>query len=141
MEIALELVEPKGGARWLAPDLIEKVDRGWQLVGSKCEQCGARYFPRTTVCASCLGRDVSRVHLSAKGRLYTLTTVAMAPPGFSAPYRLGWVDLDDGPRVFGQVIPADSDEPRIGDVLTVAASVIRTDPDGTPVYGHAFTPE
>ena len=136
----VDVVEPGTGVRWVAPDLVEKVDGTWRLVGSSCEACGERYFPQTKVCPSCLGRTLSRVHLTEKGRLHSVTTVAMAPPGFRAPYRLGWVDLEDGPRVFAPIVPADGDVPLLGDAMGVAVSIVRTDPDGEPVFGHVFTP-
>jgi uncharacterized OB-fold protein len=138
--LVVDLVEPGNDARWLGADLVEKADGSWRLVGSACASCGARYFPQTSVCPSCLGRDMTRVHLSEKGRLHSVTTVAMAPPGFRAPYRLAWVDLDDGPRAFGQVVPADGDEPSVGDAMEVAVAAVRVDPDGTSVYSHVFTP-
>ncbi|MGH2784329.1 MAG: Zn-ribbon domain-containing OB-fold protein [Actinomycetota bacterium] len=132
-------VDPGAITRWLGPDLVERADGVWRLVGSACHACGARYFPQTTTCPACMGRDLGRVHLSEKGRLHSVTTVAVAPPGFQAPYRLGWVDLDNGPRVFGQIVPADGNEPRTGADMTVSVAPIRVDPDGTPVYGHVFT--
>jgi hypothetical protein len=63
----------------------------------------------------------------------------MAPPGFEVPYRLGWVDLDDGVRVFGRVLSADGADPMVGDRMALTTTVIRSNDEGGPIQGHAFT--
>lgn len=132
--------ELRDDMRWVGLDLVEQVDDSWRLVGAACTSCGTRFFPAPSICAACLSRRLERLHLSPRGRLHSVTTVVMAPPGFIAPYRLGWVDLDDGPRAFGQVVPADGPEPRIGDAMKVGVAIVRREPDGIPMYAHVFSP-
>lgn len=123
--------------RWIEQGLMVLEDGSWHLAGSECT-CGARCFPRAARCAECLSEQLEPVALARRGRVHGVTTVRMAPPGFTAPYMLAWVDLDDGVRVFGQVVG--EREPRVGDLVEVTASVVRHAEDGAPVHGHAFRP-
>lgn len=132
--------EPGALARWIAPGLVERVGDGWRLAGCACASCDERFFPPVGVCARCLSRDLRPVHLAREGIVHTVTTVVMAPPGFTPPYRLGWVNLADGVRVFGRILPPDGDEPPVGGRVEVTVAVLSTTPEGEPVYGHAFRP-
>jgi hypothetical protein len=49
------------------------------------------------------------------------------------------VDLEDGVRVFGRILVADGTEPKVGDSVTLTTTEYRTDDEGRPVRGHAFT--
>ena len=123
--------------RWLADDLLDQVGQSWRLVGSRCEQCDWPSFPPVAVCARCLSTNQLRVPFGPVGRIHSVTTVAMAPPGFAAPYRLAWVDFDEGVRVFGQVVMSENGV-GVGDPVEVTAAVVRHDADGTEVWGHSF---
>ena len=89
--LTLDRPDPQAGDRWIAPDLVEPVGGTWRLVGTTCEACGATFFPATNMCAFCLGTELKRVHFPRLGVLHSVTTVSLAPPGFEAPYSLGWV--------------------------------------------------
>jgi uncharacterized OB-fold protein len=71
-----------------------------RLAASRCSTCGARACPPATVCATCLGTDLEQTAISGAGVLYAYTVVHVAPAGRDVPYAVGYVDLDDGPRVF-----------------------------------------
>jgi len=124
--------------RFVADDIVEHVDGRWHFVGVECSGCGAHFFPKVQICSLCLSRELTRVHCARTGRLHSFSTVRMAPPGFAAPYRLAWADLDDGVRAFGQLVPADGSEPPVGAPVEVDVVVVRRDADGTEVFGPAF---
>lgn len=68
----------------------------------RCTSCGAGYYPRQRRCTACSAWDAFRTEpLPRTGRLFTWTVihVAAADPPLPVPYALGYVDLDDGPRV------------------------------------------
>lgn len=115
---------------------IEYTTDGWRLVGSRCTACGAVFFPAATACADCAARGMERTLLHGDGTVVQKTTIGIAPPGFEAPYGLAWVDLDAGPRAFGQV--DDPSEVKIGDRVTLAPGTVWRQKDGTPVIGHRF---
>ena len=73
------------------------------LVGMACAECGTKAFPAREVCSACGSDDVEPASLQRSGKLYSFSEVHVAPKGFAIPYVVGYVDLDDGVRLFGQV--------------------------------------
>lgn len=59
------------------------------------------------------------IELAPVGTVYAFTNVNVIPKGFAQSYVVGFVDLDDGVRVFG-VIDGDPATMRIGDRVVVA---------------------
>jgi uncharacterized protein len=87
-----------------------------QLVGGRCARCGKIFFPRFNVCPGCASREpMTEVRLSRRGKLYSYSFIHVNTPGFKAPYAVAYVDLPEGPRIFGHLdgspegpIPLDS---------------------------------
>ena len=103
-----------------------------RLRSTRCPGCGTFSFPPRNLCRACWRRDVDWVDLPATGTLYSFTRVHVVPGAFSAdaPYAIGIVDLDGGPRLMcrlvGDIGPDDLGGP--GEML-----VLRYD-DG-PLFG------
>ncbi|MDZ7702414.1 MAG: zinc ribbon domain-containing protein [Halobacteriales archaeon] len=87
------------------------------LLGQRCPACGHVTGAPKAACAHCGERDLAVEALPTAGEVYTETTIAVAPEGFEAPYRVGVVELGDG-RVLGR-IPEDA---AIGDEVTLAGA-------------------
>lgn len=120
-------------------------DRPWEqhgdvthLVGMRCSACGTKAFPARSVCAGCGTQDgLEPLRLSARGTLYTFSEVHAAPKDFPTPYVIGYVDLEDGVRIFGQIE---------GTAATLApdqrvettTGVVRTRANGAQVIGYKF---
>lgn len=85
------------------------------LRSTRCVACGYTGFPPRNLCRACWGRDLEWVDLPPEGRLYSFTRVHVVPGAFAAdaPYAIGIVDLDGGPRLMcrlvGEVGPQDLD--------------------------------
>ena len=75
--------------------------------------------------------------LSPVGTLYTFSEIHVAPEGFSTPYAVGYVDLPEGVRLFGQ-IEARAENLKIGQSLVVKLGEVRTR-EGRSVIGYKFT--
>ena len=75
--------------------------RDRRLMSTRCADCGAISFPPRSLCRACWGRRIEWIELSATGRLYSFTRVHVVPRAFAAdaPYAIGIVDIDDGPRL------------------------------------------
>jgi uncharacterized OB-fold protein len=75
--------------------------RDGRLLTTQCETCHAHTFPPKEFCPHCWARQMRWIDLSGQGRLYAATTVHAAPAAFrqQAPYRVGIVDLKEGPRI------------------------------------------
>jgi uncharacterized OB-fold protein len=78
-----------------------RVDRdAGVLVGSRCEGCGATSWPARAICHRCGRAGMEQWRFSAQGTLLTHTEVWTPRPGLEVPYRLGQVQVTDGPAVF-----------------------------------------
>jgi uncharacterized protein len=95
--------------------------RDCRLVVQHCSGCDAfTHFP-ADACSGC-GESSELVwrEVSGAGHVYTFTVVHRAAvPGFKLPYAIAWIDLVEGPRVFGGVLNCAPDEVRIGMPVTV----------------------
>jgi uncharacterized OB-fold protein len=82
-----------------------------RLVIQACDDCGARYFYPRPLCPACLSRRVRWIDASGRARLHTFVINHRPPRGFpiAAPYVLGIVELDEGPRMMSVIVgvPAD----------------------------------
>lgn len=83
---------------------------------TRCRACGRPSFPPREFCPGCWSREVEWIDHDGRGRLYSYTIVHAAPGAFAAevPYRLGIVDLTEGPRLATQLLgdgPAPLDRP------------------------------
>lgn len=104
------------------PDLAELArspisvnpDGAPSLAGSRCESCGATYFPRRLICFECRSTELREQSLSRQGVVYSWTTVRVSSSR-PTPYTVGYVDLPEGVRVFTSLLddraPLDFDQP------------------------------
>jgi uncharacterized OB-fold protein len=83
---------------------------------------------------------MEEVRLSHRGRLYSYSVIHVSAPGFKAPYAVGYVDLPEGPRLFGHLdgwqdgpIPLDSS-------VEIYAGPIGKDRDGEELISIRFRP-
>jgi len=80
------------------------------------------------------------VELAPAGSLYSFSEVFVSPREFPPVYVVGYVDLDDGIRVFGQ-IDDDFLNLKIGARMHIAIGTISRDPDGERVISYKFIKE
>lgn len=88
----------------------------------RCSGCGEFHHMAPRRCIRCLGGDLVWERASGRGVLASFTVVHRAPSeAFRplAPYVLGLVDLEEGPRMMAQV-RVGADMARIGMALKVA---------------------
>lgn len=109
------------------------------LLAGRCTHCNETFFPRLEVCPRCL-EALETVALSDTGTLYSYSIVYVAPAGFSTPYAIGYVDLQEGVRVFSQLEVQDFAELQPGLTMTALWGPIRVDEQGQPVYSYKFRP-
>jgi uncharacterized OB-fold protein len=90
-----------------------------KLVVQKCGRCGTlNFFPKPW-CIDCGSRRLDWVEVSGKGTVYSFTTankVMMNFPGWKTdlPVTLGIIDLDEGARMYGQLVGAPPEAMKIG---------------------------
>lgn len=93
-------------------------DNKKNLIGNKCKKCGQVYFPKKfLLCSSCFSEDsLEDVRLSGRGKLYAFSIARTAPPAYSRfdlPYGFGYVDLEEGVRVFSMFMDCEPFEEKL----------------------------
>jgi hypothetical protein len=77
--------------------------RTGELRLQRCNSCGKVYFPPRPFCPACAAREVSVFAASGKGRLYSYVIHHRPVPGFTPPYAIAVVELDEGPRMMTNI--------------------------------------
>jgi hypothetical protein len=70
----------------------------------RCRGCDATYFPPQPFCPRCSNGDVEVVRASGRGSLYSYVVTHLPAPGFEAPYVIGVVELEEGPRLLTNIV-------------------------------------
>jgi uncharacterized OB-fold protein len=70
----------------------------------RCDACANVYFPPRPFCPSCASRKVSIFRASGKGKLYSYVIHHRPVPGFTPPYAIAVVELDEGPRMMSNIV-------------------------------------
>jgi uncharacterized OB-fold protein len=124
------------------------IPQRYRLVGLKCKQCGKVNFPPKGVCKYCsASSEFAEVRLSGRGRVHTFTLIGAggAPPEFAEQEKAGGVypvtivELDEGPKVIGQMADVNPKDVKIG--MPVRAELRRIyEEEGVVRYGFKFVP-
>lgn len=81
--------------------------RARALKVQRCEQCSKFSFPPVSHCPSCLSTRLAWTPVSGKGKVHAWATVEHAPMAAfkgDVPYNVSMVDLDEGVRVWTNVV-------------------------------------
>ena len=101
-----------------------------RLLLQQCGACGASQHYARPVCVRCHSSALEWREASGRGRIYAYSVVRRAPnPAFQAivPYVTAIVELEEGPRVFTNVVDADPEALAVGQPVT---AVFREGPEG-----------
>ena len=116
-------------------------DEGPHLVGGSCTACGFVTLGVREICPECwAGGAMEEVPIGRSGRLYTYTVIHQLPPGYDAPFAVGYVDLEDGIRVFAHI--ENRPEGLVVDRrLRLTLAPLRRNADGDWLNGPLYTAE
>jgi uncharacterized OB-fold protein len=121
---------PTAPAGLPAPDPVTtpETERFWAALGDhvlllqRCDACReVIWYPRF-FCPRCGSTGTSWFEASGNGTIYTFTVVRKSRrEGYATavPYVVASVELDEGPRVFTNIVDADPESVRIGQRVTV----------------------
>ncbi len=70
----------------------------------RCDACAKVYFPPRPFCPACASRQVRVFAASGRGSLYSYVIHHRKVPGFTPPYAIAVVQLDEGPRLMSNII-------------------------------------
>lgn len=80
-----------------------------RLVRPYCPDCDRSFFTPQIACPRCLSTAWEYRESSGRGTVYSATVVHRAPyPGFTSPYHVAIVDLDEGWQMLSNVVDPDA---------------------------------
>ncbi len=84
-------------------DFIDYLEKG-KVMGTKCKDCGAVYFPPRSDCFKCLDSNMEWFEVSGAGKLLSFSELKYGPVGFEndLPYTIALLDYGDY-KVFGRI--------------------------------------
>jgi uncharacterized OB-fold protein len=78
--------------------------RAGELRLQRCDSCSKVYFPPRPFCPACASRQVSAFAASGRGVLWSYVIHHRPVPGFTPPYAIAVVQLDEGPRLMTNIV-------------------------------------
>ena len=138
----------KGSAKHMVPlrggifRIPETADGKPVLLGSRCPECGAHYFPQRYICIACGHEGLDQVELSGRGKVWTYTIAGQTPPGslIEAPYALAVVELPEKVAIRSILTDVDVDAVRVGMDVEIKLVKMKEDDDGNDVVSYMFRP-
>lgn len=128
----------------LNPGLLTREGGGdFHLRGSRCRHCGRYFFPSKEVCPSCFDKSAEECALSGRGTLVSWSVSHQASAlGLAVPYVFGYVDLEEGPRIYGLIDAQGGsvDDLEKGMALSMEVAFLYKDITGKDLYTYKFRP-
>lgn len=115
----------------------------YRLMGNKCEECGAIYYPSRLRCIKCGSEKLRPIELPRRGRVISYTIIYNPPKKFDkySPYAVALIELINGTRILSQLTDIDPAQIKIGmEVEAVFRKLYEYGGDGHIVYGTKFRP-
>ncbi len=115
----------------------------YRLEAARCTGCGKAFFPPRLICDSCKGREFETFRMKRTGKVATHTIIRTPGDEFGgqAPFAVGIVEMDDGPRLTAQIVDADFDEVKIGLQVQLEFRRIYAEGEGGVInYGYKAVP-
>jgi uncharacterized OB-fold protein len=94
--------------------------RAGELRMQKCCGCGHIRYPISELCPQCLSGEFEWQRLSGRGKVFSTIVfhqIYHAAFAGEAPYNVSLIQLDEGPRMFSNVVGVPPSEVKVGDVV------------------------
>ncbi|AXV37664.1 MAG: transcriptional regulator [Methanobacterium sp. BRmetb2] len=118
------------------------IPQRYNLIGSKCLQCGKVFFPKRILCPECRRKGkLEDINLTGKGKILTYSVIETPTDEFKniAPYVVAIVELDEGAKITTQIVDCDIEKVEIGkEVEMVFRKIREAGDDGVISYGFKF---
>lgn len=101
--------------------------RNGQLRMQQCDACGHVRFPINHVCPRCLSDAYHWERLSGRGTVFSYVVfhqVYNKAFAQDVPYNVAMVQLDEGPRMYSNVVGVPNDAVKVGDQLLVTFDAV-----------------
>jgi uncharacterized OB-fold protein len=93
----------------------------------QCGACGHVRYPISRFCPRCLSGEFEWAEMSGRGTVFSYIVFHRAyHPGFKddVPYNVALVQLEEGPRMFSNIVGASNDAVRVGDPVQVVFDAV-----------------
>ena len=109
-------------------------------VGARCASCHALALGARDLCPVCWSRNTMvRSPAGRTGRVYSCTIVHQSADGFETPMIVGYVDIEEGLRVFAHLESAVGTS-LIGAEVALSTARLRRAADGAWLIGPRYRP-
>lgn len=93
----------------------------YRLIVQRCTTCGTYVWTPQVACRECLTETLEWADVSGRGTVYTYVVIHHAAiPAFKAPYTIAVVELEEGPRIFTDLVDVAPEDVRIDMPVEVA---------------------
>ena len=116
-----------------------KTARGNFIIGSRCKECSALFFPSRKRCTKCESSELEDYKFRGTGEIYSYSAINYPPLGFEkqVPYTVAIIKLEEGPKMTAQIV--DFDDIEVGMKVESCVRVVYSDGDkGIIHYGIKF---
>jgi uncharacterized OB-fold protein len=108
--------------------------RDGKLMVGRCTSCHrAHYYPRS-ICPFCFTEGTTLEPASGKATIYTLSITYRGTP---EPYAIGYVELEEGPRILTNFTGAALESFQIGDAVKVVWTPTEDGAPPVPMFAPA----
>lgn len=95
--------------------------REGRLIMQRCTVCGAWVWTPQMACRECLTETLEWQEVAGTGHVYTYVVIHQAAiAAFKAPYVIAVVELDEGPRLFTDLVEVDPGDVHVDMAVEVA---------------------
>lgn len=128
---------------------MKDIVRGWRhipqrynLIGSKCLQCGEVFFPMRVICPKCRRKGkLEDIKFSGNGKIHSYSIIHTPTDEFKniSPYAVAIIELEEGAKITSQIVDCDTENIEIGQEVELVFRRIRAEGDeGVISYGYKF---
>ncbi|BDZ69998.1 Zn-ribbon domain-containing OB-fold protein [Methanobacterium petrolearium] len=128
---------------------MKDIVRGWRhipqrynLIGSKCLQCGEVFFPMRVICPKCRRKGkLEDIKFSGNGKIHSYSVIHTPTDEFKniSPYAVAIIELEEGAKITSQIVDCNIDDVEIGQDVELVFRKIRAEGDeGVISYGYKF---
>lgn len=121
-----------------------EIPQRYNFVSNTCTACDRVFFPPKESCPFCRRKSMGKMKeskCSGRGEVISYTIIHVGPEDFEeqVPYPIAIIELEEGPRVTGQIVDCEPDEVRIGMKVESTFRKIQQDGHtGAIYYGYKF---
>jgi scaffold protein (connect acetoacetyl-CoA thiolase and HMG-CoA synthase) len=113
------------------------------LLGCRCPECGAYYYPKRYICITCGHEGLDEAELSGRGRVWTFSIAGQTPPGslVEAPYAMAVIELPkEKVAIRCPLTDVAMEDVKVGMDVEIVLAKMKEDEEGNDVVSFKFKP-